>query len=134
MSAWAAQNGLHAGDEFTGAEGFRDVVVRAAAKPEMRSSSSLRAVSMMIGTGPQSAQPAAHLEPGHSRQHQVQHHEIWGSSALGQLQGARSVSGADHRISGVRQVDGHHVSDGAVVIDDEHERPALVAVAVMSTA
>src|SRR6202021_4254571 len=70
---------------------------------------------------PPGAQPAAHLQAVHARQHEVEHDQV--GRFLGDA--AQRLVSVVHALNGVPvpdQVPAHHVGDGGIVVD--HDDPA----------
>ena len=88
----------------------------------MRSTSLVRAVTMMIGrwrVAGRAAQDAAHLEAGEHRQVQVEHHDV--GRTLGDRR-ERGVAGADQldrRLAIALERVGDQPADVGLVLDDE---------------
>ena len=90
----------------------------------MRSLSSPRAVSMMIGTcggGGPSSQAAADLDPADALDHPVEHDQV-GRALRGEKQRLVTVGGADDFIAFAGEMPDQQIGEGAIVLDQQQER------------
>ena len=82
------------------------------------STSSARAVSMMIGTVFFERMPAAHLEPVHARHHHVEDDEVV-LPLVEARERLAAVGRADHLVPVLLERIGEKRLDGALVVDEQ---------------
>ena len=88
----------------------------------IRSVSPLRPDSTITGSGAADPvrfpHPAQDVEPAHTRQREIEHHEV-GPVALDLGEGGRAVGGLGDRVPVRFELPAHHRPDPLVVVDDQ---------------
>jgi hypothetical protein len=114
----AADEPAQPGHDLLEAERLRDVVVAAAVRPAMRSSSESFAVRKSTGVSCRRSARAAAPRARRCREHDVEHDRV-GAELAGHLHGAEAVGGGAHVPTLVPQRHLQQLGQRVLVVDDE---------------